>query len=63
MSPVEGRAASQWRLRAIKLVGTPADGGEPLKADNVLCHIGAEETLEAFTENLRGAQAGEHQHV
>ena len=26
----------------------------------MLCHIGAEETLEAFTENLVGAQAGEH---
>ena len=24
-----------------------------------MCHIGAEETLESFTENLRGAKAGE----
>ncbi len=28
-------------------------------ADNVLCHIGAEETLEAFTQNLVGAKPGE----
>ncbi len=38
----------------------PVGGGEPVQADNVLCHIGAEETLEAFTENLRGAHSGEH---
>src|SRR5229473_1731667 len=35
-------------------------GGEPLQADNVLCHIGAEETIDAFNQNLRGASAGEH---
>ena len=46
----------------LKLVGTPVGGGEPLMADNVLCHIGAEETLEAFTENLLGAKPGEHRH-
>src|SRR2546426_58960 len=43
-----------------KLLGTPAGGGEPLQASSVLCHIGAEETLEAFNENLKGANVGEH---
>jgi trigger factor len=43
----------------IKLQGTPTNGGEPLEADDVLCHIGAEETLGSFTENLRGASAGD----
>ena len=38
----------------LKLVGTPVGGGEPLMADNVLCHIGAEETLEAFTAKSAG---------
>ena len=33
----------------------PEGGGEPVQADNILCHLGAEETLESFTENLRGA--------
>jgi trigger factor len=42
------------------LTGTPEGGGEPMQADNVLCHLGAEETLEAFTDNLVGAQPGEH---
>ena len=34
-------------------------GGEPVEADNILCHVGGEETMEAFTENLRGANAGD----
>jgi trigger factor len=38
----------------------PVGGGEPLRSDKVMCHIGAEETLEAFSENLRGTQAGDH---
>jgi trigger factor len=60
--PVEGRAAANGDHVQIKLVGVPVGGGEPLQADSVLCHIGSEETLEAFTENLRGAQVGEHRH-
>jgi trigger factor len=58
--PVEGRAAANGDHVQIKLMGVPVGGGEPLQADSVLCHIGSEETLEAFTENLRGAQVGEH---
>jgi len=58
--PVEGRAIQDGDFAQLKLLGTPAGGGEPLQAENVLCHIGAEETIEAFNENLRGAQAGEH---
>ena len=48
---------SGWGFRVIKLIGTPEGGGEPVRAESVLCHIGAEETLESFTENLRGAEA------
>ena len=58
--PAEGRALADGDYAQIKLTGTPAGGGEPLRADSVLCHLGGEETLPAFTENLRGAQAGEH---
>ncbi len=58
--PVEGRAVQDGDFAQLKLLGTPAGGGEPLQADNVLCHIGAEETIGAFNENLRGAQVGEH---
>jgi trigger factor len=56
---VEGRALADGDYAQLKLVGMPAGGGEPLRADSVLCHLGGEETLGAFTENLRGAQAGE----
>src|SRR5258708_2494022 len=59
-APVEGRAVENGDFVQLKLVGTPEGGGEPLRADSVLCHIGAEETMEAFNENLRGASIGEH---
>jgi len=31
-----------------------------LQAESVLCHIGAEETMEPFNTNLKGASAGDH---
>jgi trigger factor len=57
--PVEGRAAQDGDYVLIKLTGVLVGGGEPVQADNILCHIGAEETLESFTENLRGTNSGE----
>src|SRR5580700_10710151 len=57
--PVEGRAAKDGDYVLIKLAGVPVGEGEPVQADNILCHIGAEETLESFTENLRGANSGD----
>ena len=59
-APVEGRAVENGDFVQLKLAGTPEGGGEPLRADSVLCHIGAEETMEPFNENLRGASIGEH---
>ncbi len=58
--PIEGRAAQDGDYVVVKMMGTPADGkGEPIRMDNALCHVGAEETVAAFTENLRGAGAGD----
>jgi trigger factor len=57
--PVEGRAATDGDFALIKLSGMPEGGGDPVEADNIMCHIGAEETLESFTENLRGGKPGE----
>jgi trigger factor len=57
--PVEGRAAKDGDFILMKLGGTPVGGGAPVQADNILCHLGAEETLDSFTDNLRGAQSGE----
>ncbi|MGD0304155.1 MAG: trigger factor [Candidatus Acidiferrales bacterium] len=59
--PVEGRAAKDGDFLLIKLKGTPKgeNAGAPVEADNIMCHIGAEETLESFTENLRGTNPGD----
>jgi trigger factor len=59
-APVEGRTAENGDFVQLKLTGTPEGGGDPIQADSVLCHIGAEETMEPFNENLRGANAGDH---
>jgi trigger factor len=59
-APVEGRAVENGDFAQLKLVGTPADGGEPINADSVLCHVGAAETMEPFNTSLRGANIGDH---
>jgi trigger factor len=59
-APVEGRVIENGDYAQLKLMGTPEGGGDPLQADSVLCHIGAEETMEAFNENLRGGNVGDH---
>ncbi len=59
-APVEGRAIQDGDYAQVKLLGTPDGGGDPLQAESVLCHIGAEETMEPFNTNLKGASAGEH---
>jgi trigger factor len=58
--PVEGRAIADGDYAQVKLRGVPAGGGETLDADSVLCHVGGEETMDAFNQNLRGASAGDH---
>jgi trigger factor len=59
-TPVEGRAVENDDFVQVKLHGTPEGGGEPLQAESVLCHVGAEETMEPFNENLRGANVDDH---
>jgi len=58
--PVEGRAIADGDYAQLKLKGIPAGGGEPIEADSVLCHVGGEETMEPFNENLRDANTGDH---
>src|SRR5580700_7739402 len=59
-APVEGRPAENGDYVQLKLTGAPEGGGDPIQADSVLCHLGAEETMEPFNENLRGANTGDH---
>ena len=58
--PVEGRPIQNGDYAVVKLLGTPVGGGDPIRMDNALCHVGSEETVAAFTENLLGASAGDH---
>jgi trigger factor len=59
--PVEGRPVQDGDFVVLKMTGTPAGGsGQPIQMDNALCHVGAEETLPAFSENLRGTNPGDH---
>ncbi|HXX99954.1 MAG TPA: trigger factor [Candidatus Limnocylindrales bacterium] len=59
-APVEGRVVQDGDFVQVKLLGTPDGGGDPLQAESVLCHVGAEETMEPFNTNLRGASVGDH---
>ena len=59
-TPVEGRPVQDGDFVQVKLLGTRDGGGDPLQADSVLCHVGAEETMQSFNENLRGANIGDH---
>jgi trigger factor len=59
-TPAEGRPVVDGDFVQLKLTGAPEGGGEPLQADSVLCHVGAEETMAAFNENLRGVNIGDH---
>jgi trigger factor len=59
-TPVEGRSVENDDFVQVKLHGSPEGGGEPLDAESVLCHVGAEETMEPFNENLRGSNVGDH---
>ncbi|MGH9579663.1 MAG: trigger factor [Terriglobales bacterium] len=59
-TPVEGRALADGDYAQVAFRGQPKDGvGKPVKMDEVLVEIGGANTVREFSENLRGAQAGE----
>jgi trigger factor len=58
--PIESRPIADGDYAQLKLKGVPAGGGETLEAESVLCHVGGEETMDAFNQNLRGANTGDH---
>jgi len=59
-APVEGRAVENGDFVQLQLDGTPEGGGDPIHADNVMCHVGAEETMQPFNDHLLGASVGDH---
>ena len=52
-APVEGRPLQNGDYVQTQDQGNPEDEGDPLEAESVMCHIGAEETMAPFNENLR----------
>jgi trigger factor len=61
-SPVEGRAIADGDYAQVSLDGTPKNeeaGTKPVHMDDVLVEIGGKTTMPEFTENLRGAGAGD----
>lgn len=57
---VEGRPLAEGDFAQASLNGEPKDGeGKPMHMDEVLVEIGGKNTMPEFTENLRGASAGD----
>jgi trigger factor len=59
-NPVEGRALADGDFAQVSLDGKPKDGdGKPVHMDDILVEIAGKTTMPEFTENLRGASAGD----
>ena len=64
-NPIEGRALADGDFAQVSLDGTPksSDGqageGQPVHMNEVLVEIAGANTMPEFTENLRGANAGD----
>ncbi|HMK31260.1 MAG TPA: trigger factor [Terriglobales bacterium] len=59
-SAIEDRPVQDGDFAQVAFRGVPRDEeGQPVSMDDVLVEIGGGNTLPAFTENLRGARAGE----
>jgi trigger factor len=59
-SAIEGRPLGDGDFAQVALDGKPRAGeGQPVHMDDVLVEIGGKNTMPEFTENLRGASAGE----
>ncbi|HZR56266.1 MAG TPA: trigger factor [Terriglobales bacterium] len=57
---IEGTTLSDGDFAQASVDGKPQDGGgQPVHMDDVLIEIGGKNTMPEFTDNLRGASAGE----
>jgi len=57
---VEGRPLADGDFAQVSLDGQPRDAeGQPVHMDEIMVEIGGKNTMPEFTENLRGASAGE----
>ncbi|HKR85441.1 MAG TPA: trigger factor [Terriglobales bacterium] len=61
-SPVEGRAIEDGDFAQVSLDGTPKvedEGTKPVHMDDILVEIAGKNTMQEFTENLRGTNPGD----
>jgi trigger factor len=59
-TPVEGRTLADGDFAQVSLDGKPKDGeGKPVHMDDILVEVAGKTTMPEFTENLRGASAGD----
>ncbi len=57
---VEDRALADGDFADVSFTSTPKEeGGKPVPVNDVLVHVGGPDTVKEFSENLRGARAGE----
>lgn len=57
---VDDRALADGDFAQVSFRGTPKEGGgQPASVDSILVEIGGTNTVKEFSENLRGARAGE----
>jgi trigger factor len=57
---VEGRSLADGDYAQVSLDGQPKDGeGKPVHMDEIMVEIAGKDTMPEFTENLRGAAAGD----
>jgi len=57
---LEGRSLADGDFAQVSLDGKPKDGeGSPVHMDDILVEIAGKSTMPEFTENLRGASAGD----
>ena len=57
---VEGRALADGDYAQVSLDGQPKDGdGKPVHMDEIMVEIAGKDTMPEFSENLRGASAGD----
>jgi trigger factor len=57
--PVEDRAIADGDFAQVSFVGTPKGEGQPVTVDDIMVEIGGTITVAEFSDNLRGAKAGD----
>jgi len=67
LEAVEGRTVEDGDTAVVSLFSVTTQPKEksskPIVVEETLCHVGAETTLEAFSQRLRGAQVGEEREI